>query len=234
MRSLVIVVTLNMLLAAAALPSNAQEAERPLRLGATFGVSSASIQGPGAPDQAGSRAALKGGVEVYVLFQSSPFAMVSGLSMVGKGAQMDDGVADYEVSLTYLQLPAMAEVTFGSPVTFYSRMGPYLSLLQQARRKGTVFLGTNEFTGEQTTESVDKSITDGLQSLNAGIRGGFGIRFPFFNGKLGARVMVERSLSEITKPSATTVFSRAQARAGNQYNRAVTISLHYSLPIADL
>lgn len=211
-----------------------QEAERPLRLGATFGVNGTSIQGPGAPDRAALSAGLKGGVEVQLPFRTSPFAIVTGLGVTGKGTQIDDGVADYEVNLTYLQLPVMAEVTFGGPVMFYSRMGPYLSLVQQARRQGTVFLGTNAFTGEQTTERVDKSIRSGLQAFNAGIRGGFGLRFPFFNGKLGVRVMVERSLSEITKPGATTVFSGSQAQKGDQYNRAVTLSLHYSLPIADL
>lgn len=211
-----------------------QEGERPLRLGATFGVNGTSIQGPGTPDQAALSAGLKGGVEVQLPFRKSPFAIITGLGVTGKGTQVADGVADYEVNLTYLQLPVMAEVAFGGPVTFYSRMGPYLSLAQQARRQGRVFLGTNAFTGEQTTEKVDKSISSGLQAFNAGIRGGFGIRFPFFNGKLGARVMVERSLSEITKPGATTLFSRSQAQTGDQYNRAVTLSLHYSLPIADL
>lgn len=211
----------------------AQSNESALRLGATFGATAANFQGPGVPDQASLRSGMRGAIEARVPFKDGSFSINPGLGFIQKGTNVEDGKADYNVNLDYLEVPALAEVTFGDKVQFFSRMGPYLTFLQQARREGKIVKGTNPYTGEQTTERVDKDIGDALQNLHFGLKGGFGIRFPFFNGKLGFRLMVSRSLSEISKPSASSIFTGNQSREGEQYNRAASISAHYSLPLAE-
>lgn len=213
--------------------SNAQEA-KPVRLGAVVGLNAANLQGAGSPRQAAMRPGLKAGVEAAFPLNEGPFAVIGGLGISNKGSQVNDGIADYQVSLTYLQIPAMAEVTFGQQLEFFSRMGAYISLLQQGRREGRVFRGTNQFSGEEATATEDQVIDEGLQPFHVGIKGGFGLRFPCLNGLLGIRITMTRGLSEITKPGATTIFSEASSRSGGLYNRVGTLSLQYSLAIADL
>lgn len=211
---------------------NAQNEEDLIRLGAHFGVGIAGIQGPGAPDQAtNSRTGLAFGVEAGLPFESTPFAIIPGINFIQKGSSVEAGKTDYDIKLDYLQFPVLAEVSFGKKIIFFSQIGPYMGLLQQARREGRVIQGTNPFTGETTTAETDESIRSGVKNFELGIKGGFGMRFPFFNGQLGFRVLLSRGLRPVDKPSATNIFDN-QGFKGDVFNRVVNIRAQYRLPLA--
>jgi hypothetical protein len=211
---------------------SAQNDKDLIRLGAHFGVGIAGIQGPGAPDQSTkSRIGLSFGVEASLPFESTPFAILPGIHYMQKGSRVEAGKTDYDIKLDYLQFPLLAEVSFGKKITFFSQVGPYMGLLQQARREGRVIKGTNPFTGETTTKKIDESIRSGVKNFELGIKGGFGLRFPFFNGELGFRVLLSRGLTPVDKPSATQIFDN-QGFKGDVFNRVVNIRAQYRLPLA--
>jgi hypothetical protein len=211
---------------------SAQNDDGLIRFGAHFGVGVAGIQGPGAPDQStNSKTGLAFGVEASLPFKSTPFAVVPGLNFIQKGSSVEAGKENYDVNLNYLQFPILAEVSFGDQITFFSQIGPYMGLLQQARREGRVIDGTNPFTGETTTRKTGKSIRSGINDFELGIKGGFGARIPFFNGQLGLRVLLSRGLTPVDKPSATNIFA-SQGLNGDVFNRVVNIRAQYRLPLA--
>ncbi len=213
-------------------PVGAQNDESLIRFGAQFGVGIGGIQGPGAPDQStNSKSGLAFGVEASLPFESTPFAILPGIQFMRKGSSVEAGKTDYDIKLDYLQFPLLAEVSFGDQIAFFSQIGPYMGLLQQARREGRVIQGTNPFTGETTTKETDESIRSGVKNFEMGIKGGFGVRFPFFNGQLGFRVLLSRGLTPIDKPSATNIFDNQDLR-GDIFNRVVNIRAHYRLPLA--
>lgn len=212
-----------LLLTGSLLAASATHAQVGLRAGASL-CSLHTTDGTNVHNDAGSKAGYQAGI-TYQVPLSKWLAVVPEVQYSNERmtlaqasyATSDIGfVADYRLSLHYLNVPVLVRATLG-PV--YLELGPQASLLLGGRQTGTLTTTSWGFGPLVSTADVNQDVTENNRRFDVGPCAGVGVQLP---AGLGLSVRAYRGL--VTLNHERSLFE------GEQQRQTVQASLTYQLP----
>ncbi len=208
---------------------NGKSQKAPL-IGVQFGSNVSELHGAGVPVYTDNKVGLTAGSFINIPLNEA-FSIETKLLYSSKGAQFQEGKTDYKLQIRYLQIPALAQMGFGSEnLRIYGNAGPYLGLLMDAEKKGKIVRGTNPFTGKAQVEKIDENAEDRIKRLDFGLMGALGTQFPFYNGRMKIALSYGKSLPEI-QTGEKELLNRQ--KKGPVQNSTILLSVGYGLRLAD-
>lgn len=141
------------------------------------------------------------------------FSFLTGINYVQKGYRAQASGSDptlgaMSIDMTgkigYLEIPALAKLNFGDTTRFSFMAGPYFAIRVASSAKGSISIGGQ-------TQTINESSDDnGLSRTDFGFRAGAGVEFPM-SQDLGFVIgaAYDLGLSNVASSSSTAIHNRA-------------------------